>query len=100
MSRTYRRKDLMKKTDADITEGLSFRDGEVNGERAFHKIHGDQLYKGHYDKTKAKKLFRKALAKKKRKDSKRQAIIDAMKTGESLSSNHLSNKTKTVKYVF
>lgn len=98
MSRTYRRKDLMQKTDMEITNGLSFRNGEVEGERAFHKMHGDQVYRGHYDKTKTKKLFRKELSKKVRKDSKRRSIQDAMKTGESISRDHLNKKIKTPQY--
>lgn len=98
MSRTYRRKDLMKQTDMSITEGLSFRNGEVEGERAFHKMHGDQVYRGHFDKTKARKLCRKELSKKIRKHSKRSSIKEAMKTGESVSRDHLNHKVKTPRY--
>lgn len=97
MSRTYRRKDLMKQTDMDITNGKTLRDGKVKDGRVFHKIHGDQQYTKAGEKI--KKLVYKELSKKSRKNSKRRSIQDAMETGESISRDHLNKKVKTPRYI-
>lgn len=98
MSRTYRRKGLMKKTDMEITEGKTLRDGKVKDERVFHKIHGDQQYLD-AGSPKIRKLMYKDFSKKSRKLSKRRSIHEAMKTGESISRDHLNHKVKTPRYM-
>lgn len=98
MSRTYRRKDLMQKTDMEITEGKTLRDGKVEDGRVFHKIHGDQQYAKSKSK-KIRKLLNKEFSKKINKTSKRRSIQEAMKTGESVSRDHLNHKVKTPRYI-
>lgn len=93
MSRTYRRKDLMKKTDMEITEGRTLRGGKVKDERVFHKIHGDQQYVASYDKS--DKLFIKATSKKSRKASKKAALKEAVDLGESSSRSRVNHRVKS-----